>query len=127
VTGVQVPRSSGGTESSFSPGNRLRLWLDTLLDPMLVTILVTVASTQTAPCEAVLLLLYSLGLGIPFIALALGFHYMKGSMDWLQRNAKRVERISGAVLIVVGVLLNFWSAFGPRENAKRRNLTRTVE
>jgi cytochrome c-type biogenesis protein len=112
-----------GPKAAFPLGMAFAFGWIPCIGPVLATILVTAASTQTAPYGAVLLLLYSLGLGIPFIALALGFHRMKGSMDWLQRNAIRIERISGALLVVVGVLFatGWWRAiFLPLQSAFAR-------
>jgi len=48
---------------------------------------------------AVLLILYSLGLGIPFIALALGFQRAKGSLEWLKRHGRSIEIAGGAMLV----------------------------
>ncbi|MGH8948327.1 MAG: cytochrome c biogenesis CcdA family protein, partial [Acidimicrobiia bacterium] len=83
------------------------------IGPVLATILATAASTQTAPWGAVLLALYSLGLGIPFVALGLGFQRMRGSVAWLQRHSRRVEQVAGALLIGVGILFvtRAWQTF----------------
>ena len=53
---------------------------------------------------AVLLVLYSIGLGIPFIVLALGFQRARGSMEWLKRHGRRIEVAGGAMLVGTGVL-----------------------
>lgn len=74
------------------------------IGPVLATILATAASTQTAPWGAVLLALYSLGLGIPFVVMGIWFQRMRGSVDWLQRHARRIEQVAGVLLIAVGVL-----------------------
>jgi len=114
---------SRGPKAAFPLGMAFAFGWIPCIGPVLATILVTAASTQTAPWGAVLLLLYSLGLGIPFVALALGFHRMKGSVDWLQRNARLVERISGALLVAVGVLFatGAWRAiFLPLQSAFAR-------
>ncbi len=83
------------------------------IGPVLATILATAASTQTAPWGAALLALYSVGLGIPFVALGLGFQRMRGSVAWLQRHGHRVEQMAGALLIAVGVLFatGVWRTF----------------
>ena len=48
--------------------------------------------------------LYSVGLGIPFVALALGMHRAKASLSWLRNHAIGMERGGGLVMVVVGVL-----------------------
>jgi cytochrome c-type biogenesis protein len=52
----------------------------------------------------VLLVLYSIGLGLPFIALALGFDRARGSLDWLRRNGRRIELVGGVLMVAVGAL-----------------------
>ncbi len=54
---------------------------------------------------AVLGLAYSLGLGVPFVLVALGFNWVTGSVDWLKRNIRVVNIAGGALLILVGVLM----------------------
>jgi cytochrome c-type biogenesis protein len=54
---------------------------------------------------AFLLLCYSLGLGIPFIALGLGVEWLTGSARWVQRHYRAIAVVSGAILVVVGVLV----------------------
>lgn len=54
---------------------------------------------------AVLGLAYSLGLGIPFILLALGFGWASRSVDFLRRHIRAVNLIGGALLIALGVLM----------------------
>ncbi|MET3769404.1 cytochrome c-type biogenesis protein [Marisediminicola sp. UYEF4] len=54
---------------------------------------------------AALGLAYSLGLGVPFVLVALGFNWVTGSVDWLKRNIRVVNIAGGALLILVGVLM----------------------
>ena len=54
------------------------------IGPVLATILTAAAATQTVAWGAILLALYSVGLGLPFIALALGMHRAKASLGWLR-------------------------------------------
>jgi cytochrome c-type biogenesis protein len=83
------------------------------IGPVLAAILTTAASSQTALWGAVLLALYSLGLGIPFVALGLGFQRLRGSVEWLRRHSRRLEQIGGALLIGIGVLFvsGAWRTF----------------
>lgn len=74
------------------------------IGPVLATILATAAVSGTAVWGGVLLALYSVGLGIPFILLALGFSRAQRSMAWLRRNGRRVETAGGILLVGVGWL-----------------------
>lgn len=52
-----------------------------------------------------MLLAFSLGLGIPFVASALLIDRLKGTFDFLKRNYKIINFISGGLLIVIGILM----------------------
>jgi cytochrome c-type biogenesis protein len=53
----------------------------------------------------VMLLVYSLGLGIPFIFSALLIDKLKGTFNFIKRNYKTINIVCGSLLIVVGVLM----------------------
>jgi len=54
---------------------------------------------------AVLAVVYSLGLGIPFVVAALAFRRMLGAVGWIRRHQVWVMRLGGAMLVAVGILL----------------------
>jgi cytochrome c-type biogenesis protein len=73
--------------------------------PILGSILAMAGSSGSVAQGAILLLLYSLGLGIPFIAVALAFGRLRGFMRLLQRHSLTINRIAGVLLVVVGLLI----------------------
>lgn len=52
-----------------------------------------------------MLLIFSLGLGIPFIASALLLDRLKGAFDFIKRNYKVINMVSGGLLIIIGILM----------------------
>lgn len=52
-----------------------------------------------------MLLTYSLGLGIPFIISALLIDTLKGTFDFIKKNYKLINNISGILLIIIGILM----------------------
>jgi len=74
------------------------------IGPVLATILATASASGTAVWGAVLLILYSLGLGIPFVLLGLGFNRAQRSLAWLRAHARGIELAGGLLLVGVGVL-----------------------
>ena len=48
---------------------------------------------------------YCLGLGVPFVLVALGARWALGATSFLRRNARTVTRVGGVVLIGVGLML----------------------
>jgi len=64
------------------------------------------ASQQGHVVEGMLMLLaYSLGLGIPFILSAVLIDYLKSAFNWIKQNYKTINLVSGSLLILVGVLM----------------------
>ena len=53
----------------------------------------------------VMLLAYSLGLGIPFVLSAVLIDYLKSAFNWIKRNYKIINLISGILLILIGILM----------------------
>ena len=81
--------------------------------PVLTTILAVAGTSGTVVWGAVLLALYSLGLGVPFVLLAVGFTHAKGSLAWLGRHSRTIEVAGGFLLAGVGVLFvtGAWRTF----------------
>lgn len=52
-----------------------------------------------------MLLLYSLGLGIPFILSAILIDKLKSAFDWVKRHYNIINAISGCLLILIGILM----------------------
>jgi cytochrome c-type biogenesis protein len=66
----------------------------------------TLASTGGSISKAgVLLTAYSLGLGIPFLLTAAALDQAQGLFRRLQRNMRMIEAVSGAFLVLIGVLV----------------------
>lgn len=64
------------------------------------------ASQQGHMWEGMLLLLtYSLGLGIPFLLSAFLIDYLKGAFDWIKGHYQVINTVSGLLLIVIGILM----------------------
>ncbi|MFG5382099.1 cytochrome c biogenesis CcdA family protein [Yoonia sp. R2-816] len=75
------------------------------LGPILGAILGLAASEADMARGTLLLGVYALGLGIPFLLVAAFFPMMKGPMAWMKRNMSRIERISGLLLWTVGLMM----------------------
>ena len=64
------------------------------------------ASQQGHAVEGMLMLLaYSLGLGIPFILSAVLIDYLKSAFNWIKRNYRVVNAVSGSLLVLIGILM----------------------
>lgn len=79
-----------------------------------LTAVQTLAFTEASAVRGALLsLAYGIGLGLPFILLALLFVRLGRAVAWIRRHSLWVMRIGGAMLVLVGLLLLFgvWSDF----------------
>ena len=83
------------------------------IGPTLTAVLALSASTGTAARGAVLAFVYALGLGIPFLLVALGFQVAMRASAFARRHARLITRIGGAMLVCVGLLeiTGTWSTF----------------
>lgn len=64
------------------------------------------AASRAHALEGILmLLLYSLGLGIPFVISALLIDKLKGAFSWIKRNYRVINVVCGCLLIAMGILM----------------------
>jgi len=101
---VDLGRFARGPRSAFPVGMAFAFGWVPCIGPVLASLLTLAAATETVAWGALLLAFYALGLGVPFVLLALGWQRARGSLAWLQRNSRRVEIVGGVLLIGVGIL-----------------------
>jgi cytochrome c-type biogenesis protein len=76
------------------------------IGPTLSGVLIIAGSTGgTAARGFLLVLVYCLGLGVPFLLIALGARWTVRTNGWLRRHARTIQLVGGGLLFVVGVLL----------------------
>src|SRR5713226_8849102 len=73
--------------------------------PILASILIYAGSAATVKTGALLLFIYALGLGVPFILTALAFTRAVRALRWLRRFSRPIETASGTALVAVVALL----------------------
>jgi cytochrome c-type biogenesis protein len=75
------------------------------LTPTFTAVFQLATQQATAGRGALLSVAYCLGLGVPFILVALGLGWVTGTLAFVRRHARAVSRIGGSVLVLIGVLL----------------------
>lgn len=75
------------------------------IGPTLAAVLTLSLNEATAGRGVALAIAYSLGLGIPFAALAIWFERSAKILSWLRRHRLTLMRLGGALLVVLGLLL----------------------
>jgi cytochrome c-type biogenesis protein len=74
------------------------------IGPYLALILTILLNNDVAS-GAVLLLAYSLGLGVPFLVVAGGFGSVRRALAWVRVHIRAVNAVGGTLVIVMGLLL----------------------
>jgi cytochrome c-type biogenesis protein len=75
--------------------------------PVLAGILALAGDTGTVLEGSALLLVYSLGLAVPFVLVGIGFAHAMGAFRWLRDHFEAIRIASGAILVAAGLLLFF--------------------
>ena len=75
------------------------------IGPLLASILIYTSAAQNVGRGVLLLFAYSLGLGLPFVVAGLGLGRISGALRWMTRHYNVVAAVSGASLMLVGVML----------------------
>lgn len=58
------------------------------------------------PWRAALIgLAYCIGLGLPFVLVAIGLGWVASSLTWVRRNIRAINILGGALLVIIGVLM----------------------
>jgi cytochrome c-type biogenesis protein len=75
------------------------------IGPVLATVLTLAANEASLGAGVRLLLVYSLGLGIPFVLAAIAIGPFLGFLQRFRRHLGRVEMVMGLLLVATGVLM----------------------
>ena len=94
-----------GVAGSFVIGIAFGAGWTPCVGPVLASILLYAGMDGTAMRGMLLLATYALGLGIPFLVAAVGFNWYLAGARQLSRWLRPIEMLTGAILVIVGVLL----------------------
>jgi cytochrome c-type biogenesis protein len=75
------------------------------IGPTLAAILLLSLDGGSAGRGAVLALAFCVGLGLPFVAVALGVQRSRRALDWLSRHRLTIMRVGGGMLVLLGIAL----------------------
>lgn len=113
---VQVARKPAGPLGAYVIGLAFAFGWTPCVGPILAAILFIAGSEGTALRGALLLAIYSLGIGIPFILTAVFASRFLGWATRFKRHMRKVEMAMGGLLVVTGILfitgqmsvISFW-------------------
>jgi cytochrome c-type biogenesis protein len=102
---IYVRRDASGPLTAAAAGVAFAIGWTPCIGPTLAAILTLAAGEGHAEQGAALLLVYALGLGVPFLAFGLAFTRALGLARVLRRRWRIVSMASGTLLVAFGVLL----------------------
>lgn len=105
LKGMSKGRQVTGVFSAFFFGVAYSVSLTPCTGAFLGSALMQAANSQTAWTGVLLLLVYSLGLGIPFLLSAVLIDRLRSTFRWIKKHYRVINIISGAFLIVIGLLM----------------------
>jgi len=105
-------RTFAAIGSSFLLGIVFAVGWTPCIGPILGAILTVAATGATVPQGTVLLVAYSAGLAVPFLALALAFDRAPALVRPLVRRGRLVSLVGGLLVAAMGVLIFFDVLFG---------------
>jgi len=105
----------GGWAASFGLGSIFAIGWTPCIGIILGGILTMAATASTAGQGLVLLIAYTLGLGVPFVAIALAYDRSPGLLRPLLRHGRLISVIGGLLVVGIGVaMIMDWLILLPR-------------
>lgn len=105
IKGVHVDMSNPRFFSSMLFGVVFSIGWTPCVGAFLGSALMLAAAQGSAAQGILMLLCYSLGLGIPLVASAILIQKLKGTFDFIKKHYKIINLVSGSFLIIMGVLM----------------------
>ena len=113
---VQLPLGRLGPAAPVLLGGAFAFGWTPCVGPILASILFYASGSQTVLSGALLLFVYSLGLGLPFLIAGVAFSRAMAAVGFMRRHYTLINAVSGALLVAVGLLflterffyLNIW-------------------
>ena len=105
LKGMKGDKNVQGILSAFLFGVIYSISLTPCVGAFLGAALMMASTAGTAFKGVTLLIVYSLGLGVPFILSALLIDQLAGAFGWIKRHYRVINLICGIFLIAVGVLM----------------------
>ncbi|HEY0995474.1 MAG TPA: cytochrome c biogenesis protein CcdA [Gemmatimonadaceae bacterium] len=102
---VQLAARPAGMAGSVLAGAAFGAGWTPCVGPVLASILLYSGMQSTMGEGMLLLVAYTLGLGVPFFAAAVGFNWYLARVKHLRRWLHPLEKAAGALLVVMGILL----------------------
>lgn len=105
MRGFRPKTKSGSTASAFLMGLAFGAGWTPCFGPVLASILMMATASQSVGQGTLLLLIYALGMGLPFILSAVFVNEITPVLARISQKGIWIERLAGVVLIIFGFLM----------------------
>ena len=102
---ISIKHKPAGYAGSFMVGIAFAAGWTPCIGPILAAILAVAATEERVYQGILLLLVYSLGLGVPFLLSAIAMHQFLSVFNRFKKYIRIFEIITGLFLVVIGVLI----------------------
>jgi len=106
-SGYSSKLPEGGLVGGFLLGMSLGIIWIPCVGPILGAVLVYVGSVGNVPYGAGMLFVYSVGMSLPMLTIAYYGKKVTAKYQWFVRHGPALKKLSGLVLIVIGLMLLF--------------------
>jgi cytochrome c-type biogenesis protein len=107
VVGTGLLGKARSRESNALLGAAFAVCAAPCIGPVLASVLVLASSSSTVLRGSVLLLAYSLGIGVAFLLAGIAFARAMGAFRWVRNHYDWIRVVSGVTLVSLGLLLFF--------------------
>lgn len=105
MNGVSIRSNKTKALGTYLMGISFSLGWTPCVGPILGAVLVTSASKGQELYGAFLMLVYSLGLMIPFLIMAIASGVLLAKLDIFEKHLTKIKRIGGALVVMMGIAL----------------------
>ena len=102
---VQIKKKRLGYAGTFVFGCIFAIGWTPCVGPILASILILASTEQTLSRGILLLISYSIGLGVPFIITALLINKFLSVLEVVKKYYRKIEVASGLLLVIIGILI----------------------
>ena len=102
---VDVGDRGGSAFGAYVLGLAFAFGWTPCIGPQLGAILSLAASEASVARGTLLLAVYAIGLGVPFLLVAAFLPRLTGLMTWMKRHMEQIERVMGLLLWTIGLLM----------------------
>ncbi len=102
---VDVGDRGGSSFGAYVLGLAFAFGWTPCIGPQLGAILSLAASEANVTRGTLLLAVYAVGLGVPFLLVAAFLPRLGGLMGWMKRHMERIERVMGLLLWTIGLMM----------------------